>query len=84
MKLKIFSLRDKKLDQFMNPMAMQTPGQMVRMLQDEINKDPTHMLGMHSEDFELFQVGEFDTDSGTVTGHAPTSVILVQDLKAKA
>jgi len=84
MKLKIFALRDQKIDQFMTPMAMQTPGQIVRMLQDEMTKDTTHILAQHGEDFELFELGEFDTDSGQLTGHAPKSVILISDLNSKA
>lgn len=82
MKLKIFSLRDQKIDAFMNPMAMQTPGQIVRMLQDEMQKNDS-MLGTHAEDFELFEVGEFDTETGALTGHAPKSILLLADVKAK-
>lgn len=83
MKLKIFALRDQKTDAFMNPIAMQTPGQLVRNLQDEMNKDKDGLLNQHASDFELFEVGDFDTETGTLTGHAPKSVILLQDLKAK-
>jgi hypothetical protein len=86
MKLKIFALRDQKIDAFMNPIAMQTPGQVVRMLQDQItnNTDKDNTLATHSEDFELFEVGEFDTQTGVLIGTPPKSIILLQDLKAKA
>ena len=63
--LKIFTLRDQKTDQYMNPMAMQTAGQIIRMLQDELTNNET-MVGKHPEDFELFEVGQFDTNTGLI------------------
>jgi hypothetical protein len=83
MKLKIFSIRDQKIDSYLNPMAMTTAGQMIRMLQDEMQQQD-NMLGKHAEDFELFEVGEFDTETGTITGHPPKSVMLLIELKTKA
>jgi len=84
MKLKIFSLRDQKIDAFMAPLAMQTTGQVIRMLQDEIERnEPTNIVAKHTEDFELFEVGEFDTDTGQITAKAPKSVILLTELKPK-
>jgi hypothetical protein len=80
MKLKIFSLRDQKTDAYLNPMAMQTPGQIIRMIQDEIQK-PDNLLAQHPEDFELFQIGEFDTETGQLTGTPPKSIALINDLK---
>ena len=59
---------------------MQTPGQLVRNIQDEMQKEPTTTINAHAEDFELFEVGEFDTETGQLTGHAPKSVILLQGL----
>lgn len=83
MKLKIYSLRDQKTDAYMNPIAMQTTGQLLRMLSDEINKDDS-LIGQHPEDFELFEVGEYDTQTGQLTPKLPTSVIVLSELKTKA
>lgn len=83
MKLKIYSLRDQKTDAFMNPIAMQTTGQLLRMLSDEVNKQDS-LVGQHPEDFELFEVGEYDTQTGTLTPCPPKSVIVLNELKAKA
>jgi len=83
MKLKIYSLRDQKTDQYLNPMAMQTAGQIIRMLQDEMQNNKENMIGAHAEDFELFEIGEFDSETGVITGHTPKSVSVLSDLKPK-
>jgi hypothetical protein len=84
MKMKIFSIRDRKVDAFMAPLGMQTAGQACRMLQDEMSRERTGVLGAHPEDFELFLVGEFETETGKLEGRqAPQSVMQLSELVTK-
>lgn len=84
MKLFLYALRDSKTDQFGNPMAMQAKGQAIRSVADEINrKDPQNLLSTHPQDFELYELGTYDTDTGVYDTHTPKSVILCSDLVQK-
>lgn len=85
MKLHIFVLRDSKTDQFGTPMFFQARGQAVRSVSDEINrKDPQNILSSHPQDFELFELGWFESDVGVFETHAPKSVIVCSDLVVKS
>lgn len=64
MKLQIFAVRDSKSGQFGTPMFMQSVGIVLRSLGDEVNKGGDNsIISQHPEDFELFHLGEWDTDS---------------------
>lgn len=85
MKLWLFAIRDAKTDQFGNPMVLQSRGQAVRSVQDEIQrKDPQNILASHPEDFELFELGSYNTDTGMFDTHVPKSVIVCSDLVHKS
>ncbi len=85
MKLAIFAVRDVKTSQYGNPMFLQADGQAIRSFQDECNRaDAQNMLYLHPEDFELFKVGWFDTDSGLFETFVPVSVAHAASLKLKS
>lgn len=85
MKLYIFAVRDSKSSQFGTPMFLQSEGIAVRSLGDEVNKgNSDSIVAQHPEDFELFHLGEWDTDSAQfVLLPAPRSVVLCTSLKVR-
>jgi hypothetical protein len=85
MKLMVFSLRDVKAGTFLTPMFVPTVGLALRTLSDELNRaspDPSNVLAHHPEDFELFHIGDFETDTGRLAPLSdPVSVMLCTNLK---
>lgn len=75
MLLKICSVRDRATDQFGTPMFMVSVGQACRAFSDEINRaDKENQLYLHPEDFDLYELGEFDTHLGKFEVHPPEQV----------
>jgi len=84
MKLNIFAVRDQATDQFGNPMFLVSTGQAIRSFGDEINnKESNNLLNKHPEDYALYHLGEYDTDTGTFTTQAPKQVAIGKDLTVK-
>lgn len=68
MKLICFSIRDAKTMAWGPPVTARTPGEALRSFSDEVNGDKSRsMIALHPEDFEMFQIGSFDTDTGDMT-----------------
>lgn len=63
--LKVVSVRDSAVEAFYPPTFVQAIGLAVRSFGDEVRKEES-ALHAHPEDYELFLVGEFDTDSGSL------------------
>ena len=79
--LHIYALRDIKLANFDRPMFMQTEGQMIRALTDQVNNaDKDNALYMHPEDFELYELGTYDTDSGDFATKKPRQIAVASNL----
>ena len=66
MKLKIFSIFDAKAEAFNTPFFFNMTGQATRAFQDLV-ADPQSAISKHPEDYTLFEIGEFDTDTANVT-----------------
>lgn len=68
--LKVCSVYDTKLEEFMQPFFARTTGEAVRMFSDTV-ANPESMFARHHADYALFSIGEFDTVTGvfTSTGH---------------
>lgn len=66
MRMLYFAVFDKKVGAFMQPFCLASQGAAIRSFQDEVNKEGSD-LGRHPEDFQLFQVGEYDEMKGSFT-----------------
>jgi len=66
MKKIIFSVYDEKAEAFLQPFFLDTKGLAIRAIVDCMN-DPKHNFSMHSSDYTLFQLGEFDQVDATIT-----------------
>lgn len=84
MKLKMYAVRDRASDQFANPMFLTSNGQAIRAFADEINRSgENNMLHQHPEDFDLYTLGEYDTDTGELKPTRPEQLAIGKDLKVK-
>lgn len=70
MKSKVYTVYDSKIEAYMSPFLMQTKGQAIRAFSDTVN-DPDSKNGFHQhpEDFTLFEIGEYDDQTGVYTMH---------------
>lgn len=74
MKLKVCCIRDRAIDTYGNPFFVTAHGQAMRSFVDEINnknKDG-NTLATHPDDFDLYALGEYDTDTGLFDCNAPS------------
>lgn len=65
---KIFSIYDIKAGAYLNPFFMSSKGLAIRAFTDLVN-DQTTQFNKHSEDYTLFEIGEFDDQSATIDTH---------------
>lgn len=71
----MFSVWDHTAEIWMDPFVAHTSKQAAQWFMDS-TQDKSTNLGRHPESFTLFEVGEFDTDNGCVTGHsAPEPIV---------
>lgn len=81
MKLGIYVVKDRATDVFGQPMFLMASGQAVRSFTDEINRDAAdNQLFRHPDDFDLYDLGEFDNESGEFDTFAPRLVTRGKDV----
>jgi hypothetical protein len=67
MKLTLCSVKDRAADAFGRPMFVRSIGEAIRSFSDEINRAADdNQLFNHSDDFDLFELGEFDDNTGLI------------------
>lgn len=76
----MFSVRDSKAAAFLPPFFAPTVGVATRMFASAA-RDASHDFHRYAEDYTLFQVGEFDEQTGKVSGlPSPEPVVLAANL----
>ena len=87
MRLQIFAVRDRATDQYGTPMFLVSSGQAIRSFSDEVNRkhsDSTpNPLNQHPEDFDLYSLGEWNTDTGMFETGVPKQLAIGKDLIVK-
>lgn len=69
----MLALFDSKAEEFFAPFLVPTLGMAYRNLQDEIRKGGDgNILASHPEDFYLYRLGTFDTESGEIVAQLET------------
>lgn len=63
MNMKVFAIRDRQLNAFMQPYFAQTAGAAIRAFRDLIN-EANHPLAKHPEDYELWYLCNWTDDDG--------------------
>lgn len=83
MVINLFSVFDSKATSFGNPFSDQQPASAIRNFSDAVNDDsnPNNMWHKHPEDFSLFQIGQFDTDTGELIPSLPKSLVTASSMK---
>ena len=68
MKMVICSIRDSAADAYGRPFFLPSVGVAIRSFTDEVNRpSEDNQIYQHPEDFDLFELGEFDDTSGRST-----------------
>lgn len=80
--MKMYSVRDSKTEAYLSPFLAENVVTAQRMLIDSMQGNNS-MLANHPEDFQLFQIGEFDEQTGEVTPEAHSSHGKIIDLKGE-
>lgn len=65
MKMYVFCVKDSAMGAFGSPFFVAAPGLATRSFTDEINRAAEdNQMYKHSVDFDLYKLGEFDTETG--------------------
>jgi len=85
MRLYIFAVRDIATAQYGTPMFLIAEGQAVRSFSDEINRSAAdNALYMHPDDYELFFLGAYDTETGKIDPLPdPKSIVAGKTVKVR-
>lgn len=74
MRVRMFAIRDLKVEAFMTPYFAMTDAQAVRMFGDSVNEAGS-ALNRHTDDYSLFRIGEWDDQSGQVLPEMPAFIV---------
>lgn len=81
MRLFIACVRDSAVSQYGPPLAFAAPGQASRYFADEVNK-PGSDWNRHPDDYELYQLGYYDMDTGAFDVTTPVLIGRGKDMIA--
>lgn len=81
MKLKIFTIRDDKLETYNQPFFVPTIGAAERDFTDHANT-PDSPINKHAEDYTLFLLGEYNQADGSIEME-PTPKPLIKGIEVK-
>lgn len=75
MKYFVFTIRDRAVNAFMQPWFSPSDGGAIRSFTDEINRaHPDNNLNKHPEDYDLYRIGMYDDQSGTIDPQLPEMI----------
>lgn len=83
MKFMVCSVRDRAVDQYGAPFFVVGLGQAIRGFVDEVNsRKEGNQMNAHPEDFDLYHLGTFDSDSGLFECGSPRMISVGKDAAA--
>lgn len=78
--IKMFTVRDVKLEAYMQPFFMQSKGVAIRAFTETAN-DKNSAIGKNPDDFTLFELGTFNQSQGIFEIHiTPIPVVCANEL----
>lgn len=80
--MKIFTVHDAKASYYLPPFFARTKGEAVRTFTQAVN-DPQHQIGQNHADYTLFEIGDYDEQTGVITAINPTPIGNGVDFKAQ-
>lgn len=81
--LQMCTIYDKRAENFGPPMCFPTLGVAERHFSDSVN-DPNNVMYKHPSDFELWAIGEWDTDTGCASSQPHKIIGVAQQFKILA
>lgn len=77
----VVAVRDRTADVYGMPYFVASIGAAIRGFSDEVNrKDENNLLARHPEDFDLFQLGEYDDADASFECGVPRQLAVGKDL----
>lgn len=82
MKYLLVSIYDKAVETYGRPFCVRTPNEAIRIVSQEANrKSDENQLHTHPKDYVLHHVGEWDDETGNLTGlERPERIIEIEAL----
>lgn len=81
MKLKVVCVRDRAADVYGQPNFVLSIGSAIRSFADEVNNPrENNAFNKHPEDFDLYELGEFDDETGLFQCGTPRQIAVGKDL----
>ena len=80
MKLNVYAIHDSAVGAYNNPMFFNTDGEAIRIFQNEANREDS-MISQHPEQFTLFRIGTFDTNTAMIEIEPKKSLAVALDMK---
>jgi hypothetical protein len=79
----ICAVKDRAADAFGRPLFVPSIGLAVRSFSDEVNRsDPENQMFNHSDDFDLYEIGVYDDNTGIIQCHPqPRQLALGKSVK---
>jgi len=77
--VKIFAIRDKKADSYMVPFFQHNAPLAMRSVAGAMMDDTTS-LAQYPDDFDLYELGTYDDQSGELVGRAPQFICSARSL----
>lgn len=71
--MKIYAIKDIAIEAFGQPIFVRAQGQAVRSFMDEC-KNPESQLNKYPNDYELYYIGEYQDETGTIMGVTPERI----------
>lgn len=65
---KIFTVYDSKIESYQSPFTANHKGYALRDF-ERVANDKSTQIGQYPSDFTLFEIGEYDTQTGKITTH---------------
>ena len=81
MKYILIAVRDRAVDAFQPINCVRAEGEAIRGFQDAVNDPNNRQLNQHPEDFDLYVVGYFDDQTGTLLAITPERIMRGTDAK---
>lgn len=82
--MKMFTIKDRAADAFGAPVFFPSTGVAIRSFTDEVNRsEGNNNLYLHPDDFDMYEIGDFDTDTAMFTSAGMTVVCRAKDVSLK-
>lgn len=83
MKVKLYAIHDQAINEFIGPDLSKTHGEAERKFKDAINNPDSGILYKHPQQFVLFHIGEYDSETGLLENNQNGPQSIMNGIQAK-